>query len=254
MNTVVVENADAAETQEDTTQTSAVTADPAPLPAPAPITSPDNIVGSNTDAIKKLMEMPAPAIRFTEQKFHFKKDKLGNKRPTITLQVPFITFDGLVAGLSDDKIRTFIEDIVNDQVYAGVRQQIGDESKPVNSQAELDLGKLTLEYLANVPKAERTGGGISKEVWEDFGKDYAEVMMAVAKKTQDQVSNATKILLAKFQPVKTQKPIIKYMKEQLAIWYASTPNAEDYAECYEFLTTKADALLAADEMALLNNL
>ena len=105
-----------------------------------------------------------------------------------------------------------------------------------------------------MPKAERTGGGISKEVWEAFGKDYVSVMPGVTGKSADQVGNACKLLLAKFQPVKTNKKVISFLKEQLALYFSSTQNAEEFQECYEFLDSKAESLLKADEASLLANL
>lgn len=193
-------------------------------------------------------------VKKVNQKFHFKKDKLGVKRETIALDLNYPTLDGVINALSDPKQAEFIIDVLSDEIYKAARLQVGDETKPVSKQEELDESKLTLEFLANQPKAERTGGGISKEIWEEFSKDYLEVMPAATGKTADQVSNAAKLLLAKFQPVKTNKKVIAFLQEQLALWFSSTPNAEDYQECYEFLNEKAKTLLDADEASLLANL
>lgn len=193
-------------------------------------------------------------IKKVNQKFHFKKDKLGVKRETLSLDLNYPTLDGVINALADPKQAEFIIDVLSDEIYKAARLQVGDETKPVNKQEELDESKLTLEFLANQPKAERTGGGISKEIWEEFAKDYVEVMPAATGKSADQVSNAAKLLLAKFQPVKTNKKVIAFLQEQLALWFSSTPNAEDYTECFDFLNEKAKTLLAADEASLLANL
>lgn len=187
-------------------------------------------------------------------KFHFKKDELGNKRSTIELALPILTREGLIQALDDEKITSYILDVLSGESYKAARQQVGAEEKPVNTQEELDVAKLTVAALANLPKAERTGGGISKETWADFNKDYIEVMPGVTGKTAEQVGNAAKLLIAKFQPVKTNKKVIAFLRDQLAQYFSSTPNAEDFQECYEFLDNKAQTLLEADEAKLLENL
>lgn len=231
-------------------------------------------VGINADVVNKLLHTPRPHVLLEEFKFGFrttkeeKKNEKGevvkgedgkpviveHKRADIKLMLPVPTIDGLVEALQDEKQLTYVLGILKDEIYKAARMQVGDEEKPVNSQEELDLSKLTLHYLANQPPAERRGGGISKETWEAFAKDYIEVMPAVINKDADKVSNAAKILLAKFQPVKTNKPVIKVLKEYLSLWFSNSPNAEEFQECYDFLDSKADALLKVSDEELLTNL
>jgi hypothetical protein len=79
-------------------------------------------------------------------------------------------------------------------------------------------------------------------------------MPGVTGKTAEQIGNAAKIFLNKFQAVKTNKPVIKLLQSQLAVYLNSSPNAESFSECVEFLVNKAEALLAVDEAALLEAL
>jgi predicted Zn-dependent protease len=190
----------------------------------------------------------------TSQNFHFKKDNLGQKRPTINLVLMTPTLEGILSALQDTKQAQYIIDLVSADIYKGARSQVGDEQKPVNKQEELDTSKLTIEAIANMPKAERTGGGISKEVWEEFGKDFLAVMPGITGNTVEHVGNAAKHLIAKFQYVKNQKKVISFLKERLNLWYSNTPNAEEFAECFDFLDEKAATLLQADEASLLSNL
>lgn len=210
--------------------------------------------GKDADKINALLAMPEPPIVLTEKKFSFRKNEIGEKRPAVALNIPTLTFDGVIAALKDAKQRELVLDLVNEAIYDQVREQLNDESNPVNSQAQLDLSKLTFDFIANMPKAERRGGGISKEIWEKFGQDYAAVMLPLTGRTQDQINTAVKLLLAKFQPVKTNKPLISKLKEYIDMWFSKTTNAEEFAECYEFLGKKAESLLAADEKELLNNI
>jgi hypothetical protein len=200
-------------------------------------------------------EFEHPIVINKEASFHFKKDELGVKRPTIKLTYPVPTLEGVVRALKDEKQREYILDILAEQVKIAVRAQINDNDENKNfGQNDLDISKLTIEALANLPKAERTGGGISKETWEQWAKDYMEVMPAVAGRNAEQIGNAVKLLLAKFQPVKTQKPVINFLKEQLSLWATSTQRLEEFVECYDFLIQKADTLLSKDEAELLANL
>lgn len=216
--------------------------------------APVEVVGANADKVAAMINIPHPLMTMEDVKFHFRKNDLGVKKPTITLQLPILTIDGLIAALSDTKQQQFVLDVLSEQVVKAARVQVNDETTPVESQAQLDLSKLTIEYLANMPKAERTGGGISKEIWEAFGKDYADVMPGVTGKNAEQIGNAVKILLGKFQPVKTNKKVITFMKEQLALYTTSSTNIEEFQECIEFLDQKADTLLATDDAKLLENL
>lgn len=210
---------------------------------------------NSAEAGETVAASDAPIV-MTESKFFFKKDKeLGTeRRPTVTLQLPFLTLSGLLEKLTDEKVQKFVLDTVNEQVVKAAREQVADDEKPVNSQEQLDLSKLDLTYLANLPPTERRGGGIAKEVWKEFAEDYVQVMTTKAGKTAEQAGNAAKLLLAKFQPIKTNKPVLTKVREMLAFWFANTENKEDFAECFEFLDQKADTLLKADEAALLANL
>ena len=245
--------------------------------------TPIPVTGKNAEAVQKLASLPKPFVMMREVQFNFKTprsddkapefldqaktqknpnagkpvDKLGNvleKRASLKLNLPIPTFDGLIEALGDERQLAYVMSLIEEDIINQARLQVGDETTPVDSQDKLDLSKLTLTFLANQPKAERRGGGIAKEVWEAFGKDYIETMPAVSGKTAEQVGNQAKILLAKFQPAKSQKQVLGYLREQLALWFKSTNNAEEFAECYEFLDAKADAFLKMDESALLASL
>lgn len=197
---------------------------------------------------------PVPNTILKSTKYHFKKDKLGVKRPTVELAIPVPTVDAIPAMLSDPKQTAFLLSLLEDAVYQQGREQVGDEKAPVNKQEELDLSKLTIEYIASIPPSERRGGGISKESWEEFAADYIAVMPGITGKNAEQLGNAAKLFVARLQPVKTNKKVLKFLQEQLDLWFASTQNAEDFADVYEFLSEKVKTFLSADEAALLANL
>ncbi len=193
-------------------------------------------------------------VSLTSTKFNFRTDKkLGTKRASVELAIPLPTLDGIVEILkAGGKELELLTDAIFDVVYDQARVQV--DADETISQDRLDLTKLTWQFIANMPKAERAGTGIPKEVWEDFGEDYINVMPAVTGKSAEQVGYAAKLLVGKMQACKTNKKIVSFLKEQVAIWFANTSNAENFADVYSFLDKKAETLLLADDTVLLANL
>lgn len=204
--------------------------------------------GAATDA-------PKPLVTQKETTFWFRKDKVTDvKRPDVKINVPFLTEDGLVEALMDEKQRALVLEAVNDIIKKAASEQVNDDTKPVNTQEELDLSKLTLEFIANLPPAARKGGGISKEIWEEFAKDYIAIMPSVTGRELEKVQLAATIMTKRLQPVKYQKKLLTFVAEQLDLWFTNTKNKEEFMEVYEFLSEKAKEFLEADESKLLDNL
>jgi hypothetical protein len=192
-------------------------------------------------------------VEIRNTKFSFRKDDLGNKRPTVELPLRIPSVEGIIAILeAGGKQLELLQDAVADYVIGQARGIVNDK-EDINAD-NFPWEQTTWEFISNLPPKERRGGGIPKEAWEAFVKDYIAVMPAVTGKTIEQVSNAAKILLNKFNAVKTQKPVIKLLKEQLGLYITNTTEAESYAECVDFLINKADTLLNMSEADLLANL
>lgn len=218
--------------------------------------------------VNRLSGLPHPVVQNQEVSFHFKKprkgpdgkeptDELGQPiavRPTVKLQVPLPTFEGVISALENEKTRDYILELVGEAVKAAARGQVDDETSPVNKQEDLRLDHLTLSFLANIPKAERRGAGIAKETWAEWEKDYISTMIEATGKDAEKVGNAAKIFTARLQPAKTNKPVLKFLMGQLSMWAERSQNLEEFQDVWEFLTKKGDEFLAADEQALLANL
>lgn len=193
-----------------------------------------------------------------EAKFHFKKvtDEAGNetKRPTVSLHLPIPSIEGIVAILEsgDAKQQALLLEAVGDVILANARE-IVNENEEI-SQDTFPMEKLSWEYIANLPKAERRGGGISKDTWEEFGKDYMATMPAITAKDSKKVEMALRVFMNKFAQVKTDKKVLALLRQQLALYANGSPNAEQFAECIEFLDKKADGLIKADSSTLLDAL
>lgn len=195
-----------------------------------------------------------------EVKFNFKtitdeKTGLKSKRPTVELTYPVPSFEGLLGVLEnpDSAAAKLVLEVMADTVEWRVRELLGE--KEDFSQDDLaDFKSISWETIANLPKSERRGGGIATEIWEEFAKDYVTVMPAVAGKTVEQVTNASKLFLAKFNPIKTNKPVLTMLKGQLALYTNNSQKAEEFSACIKFLDEKADTLLKKDDADMLKNL
>lgn len=197
-------------------------------------------------------------VVMTKQKFGFKKaDPITNiKRAPVDLMLPAPTINGLIDFLQnpDEKIaaknQQFVLDLLFGAVIDQARQQVSDDDKPVNKQEELDMSKLDITYIANLPAAERRAGGIAKEVWDAFGTLYSKVMPGLTSKPQANVDNAVTLLVKRLIPCKTRKDVLATLKTQLDIFYAGIPEEqqEEFADIYQFLSKKADDYLTSDEM------
>ena len=189
--------------------------------------------------------------------FRFKTSKDANgvevKRDALELPVPYPTIQGVVAILEEGgKELELLMDAIETVITTQARSLISDDWE-LNA-TNLPVEKLSWKHIANMPKAERSGGGIAKEVWDDFGKDYIKVMPEVTGKTADQVTQAAKLLVNKLAAVKTNIPVLQLLVNQLTVYIAATQRGDEFAACVEFLVDKADKLLHTTPEELLANL
>ena len=191
-------------------------------------------------------------------KFNFKKSKdkdtgLETVREALELPIPYPSIEGILAIMEGGgKGLELLVDAVESVITAAARDIISEDTS-INA-TNFPLDKITWEYIANMPKAQRRGGGIPKEVWEEFAQDYVEVMPAATGKSVEQVTNMSRILLNKLANIKTHEPALQLVIEQLGIYMENSPNIEDYKECVEFLVNKADTFLNVSPEELLSNL
>ena len=193
-------------------------------------------------------------------KFNFKKSKdkdtgIITEREALELAIPYPSVEGIVAILEADdggKQLELLMDAMSDVINSVAREIIFDDSK-INA-ATFPVDKLSWEAIANMPKAQRRGGGIPKEIWDDFAKNYVEVMPQATGRTVEQITNMARILQSKLGSVKTNIPVLELVVEQLAVYAENSPNAEEFADCIEFLAKKADTLLHVSPEDLLSNL
>jgi hypothetical protein len=197
-------------------------------------------------------------VDVVETKFHFRKvvdevTKEETKRPTVVIPLPSPSVEGLVNIIEKGgKGLELLLEAASAVVQDVARDYINNNESVTTDNFPFEI--LGWEAIANMPKAERRGGGISSEVWEEFKKDYINVMPSVTGKSKEKVELAAKVLHTKFAAVKTNKPVIKLLQEQLAIYINHSPNVEQFVDCVDFLDKKAKTLLETDSSNLLEAL
>lgn len=214
-------------------------------------------MNDQTTAVATAKTIPAVPSGYVaeEVKFNFRTNKeLGTKRESISLFLPMLSIDGLAAILNggDEKQIALVLETLKSTIIDQAREQI--DANEAITQDTLDFNKLTWDFISKLEPATRKGGGIPKEVWESFAQDYVEVMPGVTGKTVEQVTKASILLVNKLAAVKANKPVLKFLAEQLDLYFSHTTKAEEFAACYEFLKAKADTLLQASDEELLANL
>lgn len=188
-------------------------------------------------------------------------DNFGNPIPTrapVSVTFPIPTWKGIqtflnVDGEEGEKRRAFVLDLVHDMIEGAVHDQIYDDANPVDSQDQLNIDQLSLEYLFNLPKTERTGRGIPKEIWDEWTKDYIETMVSLGNRAEQKIGNAAEALARKFNTVKTNKKLVEFLKSELNVWATQTQNLEEYQGIYELLKKRADDILTLDEASQMSN-
>lgn len=219
---------------------------------------------STGQATEDVGNVPAPHYTPKDEKFYFRKptkpNELGEipeKRAPITLTLPVPTWDGLVASLrtdEGDKKKTYILSLLEDAIIEAARAQVGDTDKPVNKQDELDVSKLTLDFLANEPRVDRRGRGIDKETWDAFEADYITIISGLTELSEKQAAVASNLFAKKLSSVKTNKPVLHALAKRLEQWAGNTPNLGDFEDLYKYLAGKLETYITAPDQDLLGNL
>lgn len=208
-------------------------------------------------------------------KFFFKspviKDEQGNeigkgpKPPTVVAVLPTPSPTEIIEALghlneTEDgkktvaaKIADLLIEQIDDIIFQGGKQQIGywQEKNPGKnfSATDFDLSRLTLEYLATLPKGQRGAWAPSDEELKSFNEDYSSVMIELVNYDPKKVKIHCDIFLKGLARVKSDKVAVAKMKDLLTV-YASKKDEDsfgEYSQVYDWLMTKADRYLAAEE-------
>lgn len=181
------------------------------------------------------------------------KKKRSKPRDPVFLQLPVPTIAGISAILDAGGKQV-------DLLMEGVVQVIKDRARQILAEDDTLIAdtfpyeQLSWETIANLPPAKRRGGGIATETWDAFYDDYIAVMTSVTNRDPAKVEKAAKHFVNRLQQAKFNKPVLKFLKDSLNVWFLNTEQKESLAEVYEFLDQKCDEFLVTDEEAALAGL
>lgn len=224
---------------------------------------------TETNAAEVAPKVPHPSIAAVKAKFdnlvdfkvqavHFKTDKeLGFKRPSFEVSMPVPSVEGFIAILENGgKGLELLQEAAESLVYSQLRSQINDllEKGGDIDETSIDISKLTWDYIATLSKEDKRAAQISKETWDDFSKDYIEVVVRITGKDLEKVALAAKNFTTKLAKVRGKKTVLKFLSGQLDIWFSNTARGEDFAEVYSLLDKKVKEFMQEDEDSLLANL
>jgi len=191
-------------------------------------------------------------------KFNFKKQKdkdsgIETVREAVELALPYPSIEGIVAIVeAGGKQLELLFESMADIINATARDIIAEDTG-VNA-SNFPVDKVSWQAISDMPKAQRRGGGIPKETWDEFAADYIKVMPDATGKTEEQVTRAAAIMKGKLGSIKTNEPVLNLIVEQLSVYAENSENLEEFAECVEFLLKKADTFLNISPEDLLANL
>lgn len=193
--------------------------------------------------------------------FNFKTSKVAGvetKRDSLELAIPYPTVQGIIDILekSDtpegEKSLELLMQTVRGVITQQARALITDD--PAITALTFPADKMSWDFIANIPKAERSGGGIPAPVWDDFETDYVAVMITATGNEADKVARAAALLKGKLSNARTNIPVLKHLVELLGIYINNTKRADEFAACVNFLMEKADKLLNVTDEELLSAL
>ena len=216
-----------------------------------------------------------------DTKFSFKARKItdsegkeigkSKKQPPLVVQLPYPTPEELIAHLQKqdlevppkkegeattyemDKVKSLILDavhaVIKDQAKGQLDEAIdsfgSDDTKTVTADM-LDYDKLSLEFIANLPPAQRGARAIPEEDFEAFYGDYMQVMVQVTGKPEAKIKNHID-LFKKPTRAKQNKEALKVLVDQLDVYLASSANIEDTGEVAQRLRSKFDRWVKEDD-------
>ncbi len=214
-----------------------------------------------TALMEKITEEHDFSVDVRPVNFNFKKSKdkdtgIETVRETVQLAVAYPSTQGIVDIISNaaefPKPLELLKEAMETVINAAARDLLYEDLALAAS--TFPMNKISWNFIADLPKAQRRGGGIAKEIWEAFGDDYCQVMPDATGRSLEQCANAAKLLVAKLSSVRTAVPVLELMVELLTTYTNASPNIDDYKDCVEFLLQKADAYLNVSDEDLLKNL
>lgn len=170
-----------------------------------------------------------------------KKPVIVKDRSNFKVQLPLLTREGAMDILvnGNDKAVDAALKAFNSVIYVQAKRQV-DENETINSQEGIDLSKLTWEHIATLSASELSESAApTKEVLEALVADYVLVMPTLAGISIELAKGGAAHFANKFRTAKMREDMLAKLSERLTMWFEATSKAEEFAEAYDWLTTKA---------------
>jgi hypothetical protein len=201
-----------------------------------------------------------------ETKFNFKARKITDsegkeigktkKQPSLLINLPqptameaaeFLMLEDATdekGAVVVNKVKSLILDAIQEIVRNQAKNQLddlidsfgADETLTVSAES-IDYDKLSLDYIANLPPAQRGARAIPDEDWESFFADYLQVMVAATGKPEAKIKNHLD-LFKKPTRVKNNKDALNVLVEQIDVYLTASQAVEDTGECASRLRGK----------------
>lgn len=181
-----------------------------------------------------------------EALFSFRKNaQTGEKRPSLTLSYNALTAVGIIAALQsgDENVVTLVEDTIAGLSQSQLRSFVDADPAYDQSKADADADKLTLQYIANLPRAERNTVG--KEDLQQFAEAYIAFMPGFTGKSLEKVQTAAALFVERFKRVAGENNVLSILQDQLGIFVenADTEIVEANGKAITYLMEKLKELL-----------
>ncbi len=224
---------------------------------------------TNIDGIPQDAAIVVPAgCMAQEMKFNFKARNLydeagkvvgkSKKQPSLVIALPVPMHDTVANFLADvnSKESGLIMSAVSDLIYSAARNQFdeiidgfeGDDSRTVAA-SMLDLSKLDLTYIANLPPTSRASSVPGEDDFKSFFADYLSTMPQITGKAVAAIEKHIK-LFAKPTSIKANKPVLELLVGQLDLYMANTAAIEDNGATAHYIRNKLDKWFNEPEKAV----
>lgn len=170
-----------------------------------------------------------------------KKPVIVKDRANFKVQLPLLTKDGALEILTtgNDKAVDAALKALNSVIYAQAKRQV-DENETISGQEGLDLSKLTWDHIATLSASELSESAApSKEVLEALAADYILVMPTLLGISIELAKGGAAHFTSKFRNIKLRADMLGKLSSRLTTWFEATDKAQEFAEAYDWLQTKA---------------
>jgi len=156
--------------------------------------------------------------------FHF-RTKDGYKRPSVSVEYDAPSIEGVVSYLQGDNraVVDLIMDAVHSVLASHVRSFVDAdlEFSQETLEALVAEGKVSLEFIASIPKADRNV--LSKEDLENFAKSYISLMPGITGKEVSRIQAAAALYVERFKRAAGDNTVLAILQEQLGVFADNAP-------------------------------